>query len=588
LGRHERRAALPPGDFTRPATVDEASLVVTFCSEDGSEAKSFDFTRLPAGLALRQAFAAALDRKAGPGGTWRSAETCQKGFQTAAAFLRWLDARGNPPQSAAEITPATWSQWCLSLPDSPGAHGSRHRMRVLLREVDGLPAGTLKAVRRSDRTRPASAEAAYSYQELARIRSQASAVFNTALARIRASREHLRRWHAGEFTDGSTGWLIGEALDCLARTGDMPKLNGTRRGIPARYVHALGGNSPESTWGRLYLTRGEAAAVAVLLVASEGWNRSVLDRMRIPEHHPAAGDDISIHTVEISKRRRPVRLSYTTNNLVDAGPGTPGRLMSQVIEVTEMARHTLRQLGEPSGRLLVWRRANGVAGRFGFGSPENQGAASRRPGDLTKVSLRRLRRTVQVLIRKEPAQNSQDTHDSVYVLRDPATRAEARETIAQGLEDAVAHAGTVVKMRVVLGHDGTRLTELSDDPELAAAIDRGDHDTATGACASLTGSPFSEPGLPCTASFLLCLACPNAIATRRHLPRLGYLREALEELRAVVDPAAWDQDWRTHLIRVSTLLDTHTTTAERAAAREHVSDRDRDLIDRMLNRRLDA
>ncbi|MGH3159003.1 MAG: hypothetical protein ACRDNF_20855 [Streptosporangiaceae bacterium] len=77
--------------------------------------------------------------------------------------------------------------------------------------------------------------------------------------------------------------------------------------LPARYRNAMGGNSPEATWGRLYLTRAEAAAAAVLLVASEAWNRSVLDRMRVPEHDPAAGDGIDIHTVEINKRRRPVR-----------------------------------------------------------------------------------------------------------------------------------------------------------------------------------------------------------------------------------------------------------------------------------------
>jgi hypothetical protein len=532
--------------------------------------------------------ALALDRKAGPGGTWRSYQTCRTSFHQIRTFLGWIAACDDPPQSPAEITPAIWSQWCLSLRDIPSARHCRRQMRVLLAEVAGLPAATLKVADRRILKEAPPKERSYSYQELAQIRARASAVFNTALVRIRANREHLRRWYAGEFAERDAGWLIGEALDCLARTGDVPRYGGRSGTIPARYLNALGNRSPEATWGRLYLTRAEGAAAAVLLVTSEAWNRSVLDRMRVPEHDPAAGDAFDIYTVEVNKRRRPVRLRYTTNNLLDAGPDTPGRLMRQVIEATEMARQTLQLLGEPSDHLLVWRRANRKAGQFGFGTPTNQGAADRGTADLTAVSLRRLRRTVQVLIRREPAQNSQDTHDDVYVLRDPAARAEAQATVARGLAEAHGHARTIVKMRLVLGEDASRLIELSDDPELARAIDNGDHDTATGACTDLTSSPYTEPGLPCTASFLLCLACGNAVATRRHLPRLTYLREALDELRAVVDQAVWDQDWREHLLRVGSLLETRTTPAERAAAWEQVSDLDRDLIDRMLHRKLDA
>jgi hypothetical protein len=57
-----------------------------------------------------------------------------------------------------------------------------------------------------------------------------------------------------------------------------------------------------------------------------------------------------------------------------------------------------------------------------------------------RVSLRRIRRTVLVLLRREPAQNSQATHESVYVLPDPATAAAAAATISEGRTAAVTHA----------------------------------------------------------------------------------------------------------------------------------------------------
>lgn len=339
-------------------------------------------------------------------------------------------------------------------------------------------------------------------------------------------------------------------------------------------------------------------ALAVLLVASESWNRSVLDRMRIPEHDPAVGDDdVDVHLVEIHKRRRPMRLRYAGNNLVDTGPDTPGRLMRQAIEATELARQTLALLGQPTDRLLLSRTACAVDDLFCLGTPANSAGArwvaaaklTTPEGRPFPVSLRRLRRTVQVLIRKEPAQNTQETHDSVYVLPDPAARSEAQKTIAAGLADALNHARAIVKMRMVLGDDANELIELSDDPQLAKAIRHGDLDTATAACTDFFHSPFTdEPGQPCTVSFLWCLLCENAIATRRHLPRLVYLYRALNELRGTLEPAVWDQDWREHFLRLHQLLAEHTTSAEQATSILTITDTDRQLIDRLLHRGLDA
>ena len=168
---------------------------------------------------------------------------------------------------------------------------------------------------------------------------------------------------------GSTDWVIGEALDAILRTGDVPRPG---RGCDMLHRHArvLGGRGADKTWARLFLTGPEAFALAVLLVASEGWNRSVLHRMRVPDHDPAVGDDeFDIHLVEIHKRRRPVRLRYTSNNLVDTGPDSPGRLMRQAIEATELARQSLELLGRPTDRLLVSRRTGTPDDPFCLGIP---------------------------------------------------------------------------------------------------------------------------------------------------------------------------------------------------------------------------
>ncbi len=121
----------------------------------------------------------------------------------------------------------------------------------------------------------------------------------------------------------------------------------------------------------------------------------------------------------------------------------------------------------------------------------------------------------------------------------------------------------------------------------AAAVAAGALDTATGACTDFTHSPFAPPGHACTASFLMCLACPNAIATRAHLPRLLALRDGLENL-ASVNPPRFHRLYRDHYDRLEHLLSTSTTPAEREDAQRATSDPDVRLIERLLRRDLDA
>lgn len=248
--RNQRKAALPPSDYARPASRDAADLVVTVFGESCGVEGTFDFSTLPGSLELRRAFAAALDRKSGPGGAWRSGETSRNGYWALRAFLEYLMAQEDVPQAVGEITPAAWAAWRLSLPYN---HTSRNRLailRTLLPHVEGMAAETLKAVDRRIAQGPRTKETAYTYERFEEIRSKAAATFNTALLRIRTNREHLRRWNAGEFPQGGTDWLVGEALDIILRTGDVPRSD-KHRDMPYRHTRALGGRGSDKTWARL-------------------------------------------------------------------------------------------------------------------------------------------------------------------------------------------------------------------------------------------------------------------------------------------------------------------------------------------------
>ena len=105
-GRRTRKAVLPAARYTRPASLEDSGLKVMVYEEDGTVAGVCDFTRLPGSLELRQAFAIAMDRKSGPGGTWRSYASCRSGLQVMRVFLAYLAGRENPPQAPREITPS--------------------------------------------------------------------------------------------------------------------------------------------------------------------------------------------------------------------------------------------------------------------------------------------------------------------------------------------------------------------------------------------------------------------------------------------------------------------------------------------------
>jgi hypothetical protein len=604
--RHARQAALPPAGYARDRQPGPGSLAVTVAGESGGTEAAFDFSALPGPPALLAACAAGFARVAGPDQPWRAAATCTNGYKAIREFLRWAAALDPAPQAPEEITPAVWAQWRLSRPGTVYGRACQLAVRQWLPRVPGVPAATVAASARRIPAGPAPSEAAYTREEFGQIKAAAARTFGAALVRIRAGREHLRRWQSGEFprpglreqyrqTQPETvGYVTGEALDVLQRTGDVPLTWAGHRSVTARHARALGGAGPQHTWARLFLTMPEAAALTVLLVCDQGWNRSVLDVMTIPDDMPGAGEDgLDIYRAGIVKRRRPPRARYSSVNLPDTGPGSSGRLISQAIEVTQPGRITLAALGAPTDRLLVSRRDQfrGREDMFCLGAPPGDsmrrwaaGAGLAGPdGQPLQVSLRRLRRTVQVLIRREPAQNSQQTHESAYVLRDPATLPEAEQVTAKGLTDAVSHARATMKMRMLL--DAGPGQPAIGAASLEQALADGALDTATGACLDFTNSPSGLPGQPCTASFLDCLACSNAVATRRHLPRLAWLHCALDELRATVPPAAWEQDWAAHFLRLTTLLGDNTTAAERQAAARAASDTDRELIAGLLSGR---
>ena len=498
-------------------------------------------------------------------------------------FAEFLARQQRPPRDLDELTPALVRQWRESLPATATGFNAWRTVSGMLRDDARLQAGPVADELARRHKIPPSKVQSYTEAEFDRITAAARRQFRAALRRISDNALHLERWREGAFAEGTRDWALGEALDVLARTGDLPRYRRyTGRRLSRRSTSGRSaGQSGAVTWQRLFLTGEEAVALGVLLLAEFGWNLSVIDTLEVPRAAPDQGDDgRPTYRVPLEKPRRGPGRHRETRNVTDDGAGSPGRLITQALKATRFARAVVEELAPGTDSLLVWRTSRPGQLRtdldrhppvslFCLGVRSSNATAWARAEGLSGSPFLRGRRTVVALDRREPAQHSRDTHDRRYVLPDNRVRAGAVEVIASGAEDAAGRA-----RKAVLA------ARLRDQPA------PGDAETATADCSDPGGSPWPSPDGGCGASFLACLACPNARVHPGHHPRLAHLHEALASLRSVLPPAAWAADWRDARERLEDLRD-RVGGGPWAQGLARVTSADREIVARLLTGDLD-
>jgi hypothetical protein len=577
---HGHRAALPAGGHSRPeylAGDEKGALAVRHYNREG-RVREYDFTALPVPAAMQASLAALFAARCTPD-RWSVHATSRRTWIYLRQFAGFLDGLRQQPRDLDELTPELIRLWRESLSEAGGAAAFK-TVSGLLRGDSRLREGHAADELARRYRAPRSTVQSYSEAEFDRITATARRQFRAALRRISESAAHLQRWREGGFAEGSADWIIGEGLDILARTGGLPKYteeSGERTVVAGKYRRASGGMSAAATWQRLFLSRMEAVALGVLLVAEYGWNLSVIDRAEVPRASPDQGEDgHPTYRIPLEKPRRGAGRHYETRNVTDDGAASRGRLITQALEATRFARALVEEAAPGTSRLIVWRTGrpgrqraadqdcHPPVGPFRFGVHSDAAKQWARAEGLGGSPFGRGRRTVIALDRREPGQHSQDTHDRHYVLPDKRAQAGAAEAIAAGAEDAAARARSAVL-----------IAQMRDAPA------PGDAETATADCSSYRDSPYPSPDGGCGASFLTCLACPNARVHPGHHPRLAHLHEALASLRSVLPPAAWAADWRDAHDRLDDLRQ-RLGDGLWAQGLARVTDADRELVSHLL------
>lgn len=607
----EASAAMPAMGYSRPSLVSESGLSVTHVAEDGNTQTTFDFSALDGSQELIKALVAGFATATGQAGRWRSSASAAAGASTLRGFVRHLAAGPHPPATISELGPEVWWAWRTDVESRQRWPGAVNQLRVLLVDTPGLPDTTRKALRARTTKPRTRLYSSYSRAEFQRIRAAASRILRTAEGRIAANLHTLTEHRRGNSpTNARTAriegrrWGAGMLLDHLAATGSLPAgATGTGLSSVCRALLDLEGAATVNE--ALFLNSVEILSLAFLLTIERGYNPSVINNLAIPGNRADDhAEDPEVHVVHLDKPRRGPAARYSDENLT----GAASTLISRAIRSSAQARATVAALGAPTDSLILFRAGNAHQGRgsalFRTRLPQMQhpskvwherAAVLGDDGLPLRVTFQRLRLTEQVL-NKTPRQNSATVSESLYRQPDPRTREEGAVAILRGQTDAIEHAHATVAMRSVTAQDLERAKldptdlayRLGVPAERLPLLIAGRLDTATGACLDHRSGPFTEPGVACRASFLMCFACPNAVVTPAHLPRLVALRTALERVGSAVTESVWTEDYAAAYARLCTLLAVHATVEQLAEAEQNLSPSDAETIERLLTRGLDA
>lgn len=215
------------------------------------------------------------------------------------------------------------------------------------------------------------------------------------------------------------------------------------------------------------------------------------------------------------------------------------------------------------------------------------------PDDVPqRVDSRRLRRTFLELHQRPVAQTKETLADT-YLLRDPGALEDNQHVVGRVLSSEVDRIQIAAVASVITDED---ICDAATDSLLVAAkfgiteeqlqmtLD-GRLDTVATACIDNADGPYTLPGKPCTASFLLCLGCPNARSEPRHIPIQALLYQRISERRMELSNDEWDQTYGSAAEQLEDLLRQQGVVPAEAAALATVQDSE--LIEALLDGKLD-
>ncbi|MDN4491596.1 hypothetical protein QQX13_12200 [Demequina sp. SYSU T00068] len=567
-------------------------MTVEWTATGETEPRIIDASDWPGSETLRKQVLAAFHVKT-QSGAWGSDQTVTPNVEKARMLLGALEAAGVTCFSQVRHTViedvlqtlGTARDWRETT-----AAGFERSLRSWMGLIPVLPSTTRSSLRWSKQlhaTLDSGSRDFLTREQFDELQAAAQQVVESAVERIERYYEMAL-----------AGADLGSWRDCNPRSPERLQaalhglLTGGEAMHPSRWrdyasmrVKAVGGCS-HLNW--LAPSPTEALAMVTLVMCAEGWNMSDIGSLRIASRAAGAGDEADYLTMSTSKPRRgPSRAHYTA--LFESGTeASSAHWVSLITRATHPIREHVRLQGVVDDHLILYSGAVGnpgaeadrrrVLGSVSWGVPDantTRKRASWVPDSVGRLDFQMLHRTFETVINVGSVNNTLNTFFNDYMRNNPEVMKEARRIHAQGAQmgfDASAE-------RFHLG-----ITPIADaSPKVLS----GKSDTATVACEDITHNPIT--GAPCTESFMACLACPNAVVTPRHVPRLAYLWQALEDRRSAFTARVWES-YRPHYLRLDDFLRTEVRLDEEGIKRtaRTASQDDKSEVRRLLKGEYDA
>jgi hypothetical protein len=397
-------------------------------------------------------------------------------------------------------------------------------------------------------------------------------------------------------------------LDGFERTGQLPRKADTN-GTPE--VYRCGGLVKVA--GMLCLSPDELAAFALLLISLTGQNYGTIAACPAAHFRPDGGlTDEGLALVESCKPRRGPDREHMVIALEDLITGgdpdhrwsrSPLQVYRMLLDLGDTARRLSNSQTLFAGRIakktghtpspwittLTSHHVQRWAAARGF--PTANAAV---PDGKPVISVKRLRRTA-IERRRRPVAHSPTTLRDRYLMPHPAVQAESHAIVAAALDSEVSKARDHARVPVFT-QDFVDLARR--DPQAAATqagismgqlagLIEGSQDTVLASCHDHLASPYTPPGVACSASFLACLDCANARALPHQLPIQLAAIDALERLRPHLPPAMWARRYAPRLDQLQDIT-TGFQRAEIDRAKAEITDEHRHRINDLLEGRWDV
>ncbi|MFD9302990.1 hypothetical protein ACFWCB_09985 [Streptomyces sp. NPDC060048] len=303
---------------------------------------------------------------------------------------------------------------------------------------------------------------------------------------------------------------------------------------------------------RLFLTPGDMVRFQVLLACQTGLEpEAIRELLATCLVSPARG----YVTVSYLKRRSRAEQNKSLRVRDSGTLHTPGGVIRLALRLTQRARD-MTGAGElwvlPSGTtgVLAPRFTRTVAvdtfPRRAFMAENKIDAMKDHDGGSVSLDLRRIRKTFksrQYLRAGGILPDFVSGHSPGVAARHYADIAAHDEIHDQAVEAGLAEALAVtLPPPVVLGEDGSRLDDGQEElsSQVVQDVLSGATDVWLSSCMNFFASPYAaKKGAACPVPPWVCLECPNAVFTTRHLPAVLSMLDTIERQREEFSVPEW-------------------------------------------------